>query len=85
MSVQRSVGLYRDILRAATGFRDYNFRNYFVRRAKEDWHSFVKKGASEQEAAEFLKKQEAELEVLKRQSIISGLYPSPAYDGSNKE
>jgi hypothetical protein len=29
------LALYRDILRTGSGFKDYNFRNYILRRTKE--------------------------------------------------
>lgn len=32
--------LFRNILRAGYGFKDYNFRNYVLRRAKEDFRLF---------------------------------------------
>ena len=34
-----NLGLYRQLMRAATGFSNYNFRNYAVRLVREDFRA----------------------------------------------
>jgi len=34
------LGLFKNILRAGYGFKDYNFRSYIIRRAVEDFREF---------------------------------------------
>jgi len=62
--------LYKDILKAASSFKDKNFREYFTRIAKDDFER-VSKTMPEQE---FLVKQNQNLEVLKRQAEIQNMY-----------
>mmetsp|Transcript_5060 Transcript_5060/g.10307 ORF Transcript_5060/g.10307 Transcript_5060/m.10307 type:complete len:88 (-) Transcript_5060:235-498(-) len=72
--------LYRQILRAAGSFTDYNFRQYFVRRAKEDFRVFEngwRQGRIDGAAKEaFIKEETKHLGMLKRQGIVSQLYES---------
>mmetsp|Transcript_5023 Transcript_5023/g.10123 ORF Transcript_5023/g.10123 Transcript_5023/m.10123 type:complete len:88 (-) Transcript_5023:186-449(-) len=80
------VRLYRQVLRAAGSFTDYNFRNYFLRRAKEDFRVFEnrwRKGEVDGAAQKaFIKEETKHLGMLRRQGILSQMYesgpPSPA-------
>ncbi len=62
--------LYKDILKAASSFKDKNFREYFTRIAKDDFER-VSKTMPEQD---FLVNQNQNLEVLKRQAEIQNMY-----------
>mmetsp|Transcript_22856 Transcript_22856/g.71905 ORF Transcript_22856/g.71905 Transcript_22856/m.71905 type:complete len:89 (-) Transcript_22856:172-438(-) len=82
------VRLYRDVLRAAGTFTDYNFRHYFLRRAKEDFRVFEsswKRGtidAAGQEA--FVRAGKQHLGMLRRQGAISQMYESSPPDPSSR-
>lgn len=58
------LGLYRSFMKVSRQFKDYNFRHFFIRKAREDF----KLGTLTLEEAK------SELEVLKRQVIIQNLY-----------
>ena len=62
--------LYKDVLKAASGFKDKNFREYFTRIAKDDFER-VSKTMPE---TEFVKVQTEGLEALKRQVEIQNMY-----------
>ncbi|CAD7927632.1 unnamed protein product [Amoebophrya sp. A120] len=77
--MRQNIVLYRSILRAAHKFQDYNFRSYFLRRAREDWRRNVDYNPT------FIAGQREHLAVLQRQAIVSSLFPSPTYsDPQNK-
>lgn len=61
--------MYREYLRAARGFANYNFRAYFERRA----HAAFRDGANEL-TEETLAKARSELLVLQRQAQVSQMY-----------
>ena len=74
VSREASLTLYRQLLRAANGFTNYNFRNYFVRVVREDFRrDSALQGSEEVDAA--YRRGRAQLEMLRRQSAISGLFP----------
>ena len=58
------LGLYRSYMKVSRQFKDYNFRHFFIRKAREDF----KLGSLTIDEAK------SELEVLKRQVIIQNLY-----------
>lgn len=70
------------IVNAAGAFGDYNFRSYFLRRACEEWEQY--EGMTAEEKTGFEAKQKVHLELLTRQATISGMFPSPSYEGQNK-
>eukprot|EP00549_Striatella_unipunctata_P006751 CAMPEP_0118714226 /NCGR_PEP_ID=MMETSP0800-20121206/26051_1 /TAXON_ID=210618 ORGANISM="Striatella unipunctata, Strain CCMP2910" /NCGR_SAMPLE_ID=MMETSP0800 /ASSEMBLY_ACC=CAM_ASM_000638 /LENGTH=79 /DNA_ID=CAMNT_0006619959 /DNA_START=22 /DNA_END=261 /DNA_ORIENTATION=+ len=66
--------LYRQLLREAKHMKDYNFRNYALRRIKLGFEEGkAMEGESSVEALSF---GEQQLELLKRQSLLTRLYPS---------
>jgi len=67
--------VYKDILKAASSFKDKNFREYFTRIAKDDFERISKTVPEE----EFLRKQSANLEVLKRQVEIQNMYYTESF------
>ncbi|CDK28673.1 unnamed protein product [Kuraishia capsulata CBS 1993] len=67
------LSLYRQFLRNASKFEDYNFRNYFLRKSRDEFkkHKDVSDPA---EIANFIKSARQDLLVLKRQAEISQMY-----------
>ena len=70
---QQVLSLYREFVRNASKFSNYNFRNYFLRRSRDAFKQGKSLSTSEQVDVQFQKARE-ELEVLKRQSKISQMY-----------
>lgn len=67
------LSLYRDILRHARLFKDYNYRQYVVRVAREDFH----KHAHDQDPAtieSLWTRAVKEAGVVRRQSLLSQIY-----------
>jgi len=70
-----SRALFRNLLRAARTFPDFQLSNYIARRTREDFRkNRALKGEEGKAAMAFGKEQ---LELVKRQSIIRGLYHAP--------
>ncbi|CAK79734.1 unnamed protein product (macronuclear) [Paramecium tetraurelia] len=63
--------LYKQILRAGNQFKDYNFREYVIRRAKQDFRELQINPDLKNKVFE---KYTTELEVIKRQAIVQNLY-----------
>jgi len=70
----RAIGLYRQLLRAAKGFTNYNFREYAQRIVREDFRSQLKLADAAEVEKAHLRGQE-QLQMLRRQATISQLYP----------
>jgi hypothetical protein len=68
--------LYKELSKVASSFKDKNFREYFVRITRDDFDRFSQNPSGE---AAFLKKQEENLEVLKRQTCIQNMYFSESF------
>ncbi|KAL6940590.1 hypothetical protein ACO0QE_004498 [Hanseniaspora vineae] len=74
------INLYRDYLRTAGSFTNYNFKNYFLRKAKRDFRNYKQKALSNSaddagfNQLDTFSKLRTELAVLKRQSVVSQLY-----------
>mmetsp|Transcript_6179 Transcript_6179/g.14766 ORF Transcript_6179/g.14766 Transcript_6179/m.14766 type:complete len:88 (-) Transcript_6179:63-326(-) len=70
--------LYRQVLRAAGSFSDYNFRAYFLRRARDDFRGFGlrwQRGSIDAAGTDaFLQDANETLGMLKRQSTLSQMY-----------
>lgn len=67
------LSLYRQMLRASQKFDNYNFREYSLRRVREEFH----RHKNEQDSAvieALVKKAKENLEIIERQSLISRLY-----------
>lgn len=67
------LSLYRQFLRNATKFNNYNFKHYFVRRSRDAFHA-SKDLQSPEEIQQAYAKAQRELAVLERQSLVSRLY-----------
>jgi hypothetical protein len=65
--------LFRQTLKAAAEFETYNFREYFTRRAHDQFRQIqTEKQASAVES--FLTRATSELEVIKRQAKVNKLF-----------
>ena len=69
--------IYKQLVKAASGFRDRNFSAYFIRKANTDWAPYPN---DTEPPKDFLQKQEEHLRVVERQAIVSGQFPTPTYD-----
>ncbi|CAI5737934.1 unnamed protein product [Hyaloperonospora brassicae] len=69
--------LYREMLRGASKFENYNFRNYAVRRIKEDFRTNAKLAAGSTEQKHALEAARQQADMLHRQMVVSKLYPPP--------
>lgn len=67
-------GLYRDLLRAARGFSNYNFREYALRLVREDFRAGSAL-TSPTEVTNAYQQGRVQLEALRRQSTISTMFP----------
>ena len=76
MAVSRSasLSLYRDLLRAARSFANYNFRDYAVRYVRDDFRRDSRLTDADAVAEAFARGR-LQLKSLKRQSLVSQLYP----------
>jgi len=72
MRVQAS--LYRSLLREARKMSDYNFRSYALRRVKTGFEN--NRHLVGEDAQRALQEGQIQFETLKRQSMISQMYPS---------
>jgi hypothetical protein len=73
-SRQHVLGLFRSLLRQAGRLEDYNFRDYAKRRVTLGFQEG--RSSSGEEAVREYKDGVKNLEMLKRQVLISHLYPS---------
>lgn len=65
--------LYKTLLRYARQFPQYNYRNYALRKIKEDFSS-VKSIKTSEEMNKFVKEEQETLEQLKRMIKVQSLY-----------
>ncbi|KAG7867861.1 hypothetical protein KL918_002458 [Ogataea parapolymorpha] len=70
-SAQEILSLYRQFLRYSRKFENYNFREYFLRRSREE---FRKLKEFDGDTSAIIEKAKKELGVLRRQSTISQMY-----------
>ena len=66
--------LFRTMLREAAQVDQYNFRNYAIRRVREDFRRNAALAGADADAA--LQEGKEALEVLRRQRIVGQLYPA---------
>ncbi|SCV01604.1 LAMI_0G12508g1_1 [Lachancea mirantina] len=67
------LSLYRQYIRSANNFTNYNFRKYFLRKARTSFENGSKLNNSH-ELDEFWLEAHKELAVLKRQAVVSQMY-----------
>lgn len=73
-TAMQARGLFRKLMRAGKGFTNYNFREYALRRVRLGFRENV--GASDgAEIAKLLLNGQQQLEVVRKQAVISQLYP----------
>lgn len=68
-SIHQVQDLLKQIIQAGKGFKDYNFRNYIVRRANEDLAKYSQLNNPEK-LNEIFQETQKYLEVVKRQQIV---------------
>ncbi len=78
MSSPVAQKLFQQAIRAAESFKDKNFREYFTRIVKDDFHKF-ENGLHKMSEAQFIQHQQKNLEVLERQSIVQNLYHTDVF------
>lgn len=78
MTRTHTLHLYRQLLRTATQFVDYNFRAYSVRVIRDRFHQHKTVEGAHQ-IQPLIKDAHEQLEVLKRQVIIHRLYHKDPY------
>lgn len=69
--------LYRQLLKESRKFSQYNFREYFSTRVREEFRGDVGKPAWVKTDADKLSWGRSQLELLRRQAAIGELYDSP--------
>ncbi|VDK71441.1 unnamed protein product [Litomosoides sigmodontis] len=69
------VSLYKQLLRSASQFPQYNYREFFKRRIREHFKAAVKNNDISQ--VEFHSKCQELLQVIRRQSTLYQSYPTP--------
>ncbi|KZT08162.1 uncharacterized protein LAESUDRAFT_649885 [Laetiporus sulphureus 93-53] len=70
---QALLELYHNSLRTSRAFSSYNFREYFVRRTKDEFR-VIQNEADPGKLSAFYNDKVKELEVLKRSAIVNQLY-----------
>lgn len=79
-AIQKSVQRLRgQMIRTARGFRDYNFRQYFVQHVKDDFEAVAKLPVEEQK--KFLAKEGRDkLRQMQRMVVVNQMYAKrPVY------
>lgn len=69
----RILGLYKQLIRESSKFSSYNFREYAKRRVKHEFEE-NKNVTDSKRLQELVRKGEQNLDLIKRQAIISRLY-----------
>ena len=72
MSIKSGSIMFRQCMRAARSFQDYNFRNYARRRVRDEFAKGKNLSGAELESA--IKGAESQLQMLRRQGIINSWY-----------
>eukprot|EP00960_Hanusia_phi_P025301 742904-Hanusia_phi.AAC.2 len=73
MSKSDVLNLYRNLLRNSKKFCNYNFREYFLRRTKEDF-KLHKNESDPSKIQQLLERARKELVVISRQATLSQMY-----------
>ena len=80
MTADSIQNLYKSLLRYARQFPQYNYRNYALRKIKEDFSLAKDSLKTTEEVNKFLKEKEESLEQMKRMIKVQSLY----FDDSRK-
>jgi hypothetical protein len=67
------LGLYKELLKEGRKFRSYNFREYAVRRIRDEFKE-NQNVADPSKIQSFISKGKQQLESLRRQTVINNLY-----------
>ena len=71
----QSLSLFRSFLRTSSTYADYNFRSYALRNVRTKFEQ-NRSLTDSSEISNALVAGQQQLELLKRQTLISNLYPS---------
>lgn len=63
--------LYKDLLKEASSFKSYYYKNYFIRKVETQFKQPLEDGQAPQE---FVKESEDMLAMLRRQTMIDNAY-----------
>ncbi|KAH6855210.1 hypothetical protein B0I37DRAFT_364208 [Chaetomium sp. MPI-CAGE-AT-0009] len=74
-SAQKVLSLYRQLLRQGSQFSAYNFREYALRRTRDAFRE-NRSVEDPRRVQELMQKGLKELQVLKRQTVVSQFYQS---------
>mmetsp|Transcript_99894 Transcript_99894/g.242959 ORF Transcript_99894/g.242959 Transcript_99894/m.242959 type:complete len:92 (-) Transcript_99894:106-381(-) len=74
MARTEALSLYRNLLRQARVFKDYNFREYALRRTRDGFRAHQSLAPGSEEAQRALAEGRAQLDIVKRQSVINAMY-----------
>ena len=69
----QAINLYRNLLRYGKKFSNYNFREYALRRTREDFR--LNRGVTDpSKIADLIASGRKELDIVKRQATLSALF-----------
>lgn len=71
-SKSKIVKIHSDLIKEATKFSSYYYRNYFLRKIENQFQKLT--NADEINSEKLYKKSEDLLAILKRQTVISNMY-----------
>jgi hypothetical protein len=75
---QSTLRLYKQMLRESSKFNTYNFKEFALRRTREDFRRNMHETDSGKISALIQKAQES-LELIKRQATLSQMFPHPHF------
>jgi hypothetical protein len=70
--------LYKQLLKESSKFNTYNFREFALRRVREDFRR-NKSVADSQQVNQLISKAQESLELIKRQASLSLMFPHPHF------
>lgn len=76
MTAPRVLALYKKLLRESAKFSGYNYRSYAQRRIKDAFREH-KHETDQSKIDSLIQKGQENLEIIKRQVVISQLYKEP--------
>lgn len=75
---QSTLRLYKQLLQESSKFNTYNFKEFALRRTREDFRRNMHETDAQKISALINKAQES-LELIKRQALLSQMFPHPHF------